>query len=359
MDNQLAPFPSILKCQGTSIVDASGAVMPRMKGFNVQTGWAQGSYTEMKSVGANVQRLMVFWNSLEPTKGNIDPNFVSKLDQAINEAKAAGIYTILCFYYGPNNVHKPSWVANSTLGSYTYNNNGQHSTQFLAQRYGSNPAVIGFGINEPTPDSSSNGYLAKHLQEQWTMLSWLRPAAPHWIGVLSCGWGGGAPMHNAPGSGQTNQTFTDAPADPSGGHGNVLFDIHCYKSASLPATRVWDGRNVYGEPNSSDQIDVGSNPYPPSGHTRAQCQAFLNAFLAPYVAYCKKVGIPFIIGEWGWKPGYAGGDLLAADLGAVIVKAGAAGVLQWDFNNAVGGDSWPAFNGSTPYKHTTVMMGAV
>lgn len=367
VDPTPAGFPSVLSTSGRNLVDANGHTMPRLKGFNVQpAGWSASNYTDMYAKGARIIRTLVFWDKIEPTAGSISSSYVTgNLDPHISRAAAAGLYNVLCLYYGPNGVHCPSWVGGSALGNYA--THGQNITQYLANRYGhsGNPqytaSVIGMGINEPTPDSASNSYLSTHLSHQAQMMTWMRVYAPDWIGFISAAYGPSAWIPNASGSGQSSQTFTAAANDPFSGAGNWLVEAHCYFETTTDGeTRTWDGRNQYGMPNGSAIIKADNSSYPPSGHTRAKCQASLDAFWAPYVAYCGSghANVPLAVGEWGWKPANSGGDNYASDMAAAMATAGAAIEIQWDYNTSTSSDPWAARPGGSWQSATTTWMNA-
>jgi hypothetical protein len=232
-----ASFPSVLATSGRNIVDANGYTMPLLKGFDVQAqvGWSLSNFQAMASEGAQIVRLVTFWDDLEPNKGSIDTtSFIPNMDASVANAAQAGLYVIINLYFGPNGVHMPSWADQLPPNGYAvtaspasamanYCANGQNSTQYLANRYG-NPssaeysaAVIGFQVNEPTPDGmEADSWLNLLMAEQVIMVNWFRADAPDWIAIMSAGYGSNAILPNAPGSGQTSQTFTGAPANPLG-----------------------------------------------------------------------------------------------------------------------------------------------
>ena len=54
------------------------------------TDWA-----EMQRYGIDVVRLLVSWSSLEPTRGTIDQDYLSRIHAAVDEARAHDIYVVL------------------------------------------------------------------------------------------------------------------------------------------------------------------------------------------------------------------------------------------------------------------------
>jgi hypothetical protein len=373
-------YPSVLKTSGQNLADAHGNVMPRMRGFNVQpVPWPQSAYTAMAEKGACLIRTVVFWDELEPSRGSIDPTYIEKkLDVHISRVRAARMYTVINFYFGPAQ-HTPGWARKQKPAACmsNYLDNGQFATQYLAKRYGDpsdplgagqyTPVVAGFGINEPTPDYSNRAdWLVHLLGQQATEVSWFREYAPAWIALLSCGFGATAPLPNAPGSGQGQaQWFTSAPASPLASQGgNFMLDLHDYFMATTLTTRPdFDGRQANGQTDwtfqGGHQIRVDSTGYPAyppvvDGVTmkRGTCQAQQRAFLAPYADYCAAsyADVPLCVGEWGWVPEdgstrFSGGPDYITDKQAAWASANAAVEMQWDFNLSRAHDPWAAHPG--------------
>jgi hypothetical protein len=352
---------NVLKCSGRQLVDSAGAVQQILKGFNVQpAGWPAQAYVDMRSFGARFVRTMVFWDQIEPSAGSINMSYVTgHLDVHVQRLAAAGLYTELCLYYGPGGVHCPGWVGGSKMGNYIAH--GQNVTQFLAGRYGSNPAVMGFGLNEVTPDTSDSGWLIKLLGQQGQMVDWFRPKASNWIGFYAPGYGAFAPFPNAPGSGHTSdQTFKEPTSNPM--RPNCLLDLHVYAEATTQSGSkpVWDGRASNGSTPHPPIINVEtSTPYPPTGVSRAQAAQTLAAFIAPHVAFSKQWGVPLCIGECGFPVGKANAAAYAADLAAAIKGAGAAIASIWDYNTSSSNDKWAARNGGAWQPFAVGLFGAI
>lgn len=356
-----APFPSVLKTSGQNLVDANGSVMPFMPGFCVPVYKAAtppfpaADFQMMYGKGARIVRVMVYWDQLEPTKGNIDTAWVqSNLDVTIQRAlnsgpSGAGMYVWLGFYFGPQGIHMPTWAetvsSGSAMGNYVAN--GQNATQYLANRYGNpssaqyTPGVIGMGINEPTPDySNKSDWIVNIVNQQVQMATWMRAKAPAWILSLAFGFGSSAPIPNAPGSGQTAQTFTAAPAAPTT---NFWADHHnAFWCTNDPTRPNWDGRNAFGLTTTTTNLKGTDFPsYPPvvGGTTlsSATLRSMGTAYLAPLVAYCSPsyANCPLYIGEFPYNPvinGTSGIPQLSADKHAVWSSTpGLIAVNEWDY----------------------------
>jgi hypothetical protein len=356
-----ATFPSVLKCQGRTLVDSSGTVMPLMTGFDVQpVPWRAQSYVDMYNKGARLIRTMVFWDLLEPKSGTIDSTYVTKrLDVHIQRCVAAGLYTTISFYFGPKGLHMPSWAIKQQPASCmaNYIANGRQATQYLAKRYGdpSDPlgarqytqGVIGFGVNEPTPDHATSADLELTLfSQQVTMADWFRAYAPSWIITAATAWAGSAPRPNAAGSGQTAQTFTGISSTPFSSVGdNWMLEAHDYfKCLTTPDKPGFDGRNTAtGVPETvaNGGTDVvqdspGYPGYPPSvsGITRTICREQQTAWMAPYLDYCRLASVPLFIGEQGWDPVFntSGASNFIADKIALWKTLNPVSILYWDYN---------------------------
>jgi hypothetical protein len=361
-----AAFPSVLRCSGRDIVDSSGYVLPVMKGFCAQAvPWSAQAFADMYAKGARMIRAVVFWDRLEPSPGVISPAYVAKLDQTIQRCQAAGLYVLICFYFGPNGKHMPAWAQGGTpasrMGNYIVN--GQNVTTYLAMRYGDpsdplgagqyTPAVIGFGINEPTPDYYGQAdWVVNLVAQQAVVVDWFRRYAPDWIASVSAGWGSAAPIPNAPGSGQTAQDFTGISPSPSG-LSNWWLELHDYFWATTAYTNPgFDGRTLDGRPRPASQGGIqikassGYN-YPPvvNGHTPTACDIsqMAAAWYAPYTAYCQSADVPLVIAECGFMPGVVtGGQANIADKLAQWAAVGPAAVLQWDYGVNQAQDPWCA-----------------
>jgi hypothetical protein len=241
-------------------------------------------------------------------------------------AEAANMYVWFNFL-GEDSAAFPSWYSPYTgpLGSLQNYLNvpaggtqpaAQPLVQWLAGTFGSNPVVIGMGINEPTPDyDSSDDWITNMVGEEADIFYWARSSgAPDWIAGFALGGSAAAPVPNANGSGQTKQTFNGMPVAPATNNPahilipNFVLEYHdmvkCFTDTSLP-----DGRNTtYG---FEGDTDISTNDptypgYPPLvngvGIPRATCRSEQAAHLASYLAYCQAANCPLFISERNWNP---------------------------------------------------------
>ncbi|HEY5156071.1 MAG TPA: cellulase family glycosylhydrolase, partial [Acidimicrobiales bacterium] len=106
-----APLPSLtaVRGEGARVVDDKGRqVLLRGVNLNVLGDYFQANakyptvipatdadWAEMTADGFNVVRLLVSWSALEPTKGAFDTAYVARIHEAVDAAKAHGIYVVL------------------------------------------------------------------------------------------------------------------------------------------------------------------------------------------------------------------------------------------------------------------------
>jgi hypothetical protein len=367
-----APFPSRLHTSGRQIVDSNGYTLSRLKGFDIQIGpWSQTALNEIAAEGGKVERLVVFWDSLEPSQGVISSTYVSELDQHIQWAQSAGIYTELDLHL--NVGRDPSWTSGQALELDKYTTYGQLATQYLANRYGNAASahytndVIGFGVNEPPPDTTTDSIPSLEAAQR-EMISWFRATgyAPEWIGFVAEAYAAATPIYNP-----TFQASTWHNADPHAYDtvgGNVILDIHDYgmgcnsnKLVGGMTVANCDGRQWNGMPYPDWQGGemVSSGAYPPANTTESQTlQQFYN-YIAPYKNFSLQANIPLMIGEWGWQPSvdsnptaYINDKMKAwSDAGAVIE-------MQWDYNVTQSQDPWAARPGGVWQPITNTWMAA-
>ena len=111
------------------------------------------NWSGFKSRGFNAVRLAVDWPSIEPTQGVLNSTGIARLDDAVNTAKANGLYVILdpIHLEGPEG-NLPSWVTGQNSIEKIKNNASYYLTQ-IATRYKGDNNVIGIDlVNEPHPN---------------------------------------------------------------------------------------------------------------------------------------------------------------------------------------------------------------
>jgi len=336
-----AQFPSRLKAFGRSIVDENGYVLPSLKGFNMHINpgfvWAQSHFDTVAALGAKISRTVLVWDEFEPTQGVISAAGIANLDLHIARTQAAGMYTLLELHLNVERV--PSWTSDVTGETEAYAAHGQTLTRYLADRYG-NPAspqytkaVIGFGLNEPPLESAirnGDGAIPWIEDKQRQMISWMRSAAPDWIGFVAYGYASATPIHD---DAKQNVEAIDASAtayDAVGG--NVVIDVHDYMSGCTNTDPNCDGRqwngNIYPTFQGGSMISTaGAADYASSALRQSQ-QA---AYLKPYKTFSTQAQIPLMLGEWGWPAGPTGESEWIADKKAAWTDAGTVIQIHWNY----------------------------
>jgi hypothetical protein len=340
-------------------------------------------------------RVLVIWSWLEPTYGQINMSYVqSTLDPIVTRAVAAGLYVQMEIVWNvPSNW--PSWAGSpETMANWM--RYGRMPTDFIANRYGnpSSPnylqslnsrAVIGFGIDEPHPDSYMATDVLPHLEsQQRTWIGWFRQYAPQWIGVVSEPYGSSTPIYNDScaaenGRQQDNTNASESAYDTVGG--NVILDLHDYYEGSTNAVLNDDGRSYYGDPSDFNQggrqvhtADSTPSRYPSpftGFQDRASLETQLKGYICPYAQYARAYdggkGIPLMIGEFGWHVGSStttlqagsGYDNYIADQGAAWDTASPVIEEEWNYshNQANGQDLFaakPMINGTPEWQPFTL-----
>jgi hypothetical protein len=387
--------PSVLHTSSGHLLDSSGNVMPRMKGFDIlaDRNYSQAVYDSIKVEGHCTssnpcfQRLVVDWAAYQSTNCSAMTSSTtlqkanSFVDNSINYAANDDIYTeIMLYYSGKPDTSNGTPSCASAGGYYSqstrYNTYGQYITQYLANRYGntSSPeyttAVVGFGINEPDPpDGTKDATVNPALEAmQSTMIGWFRnksslglgSGAPNWIGFVNYVYAQSSPLMTSGDTSGSCATYEHCvSANPDAFNsvgGNVVLEVHDYfldclsgNNASTCDGRQWnhggfDGQ-MYSTSNGGWAVgpDDRNNPaYPSSGVSPMQAQQEQANFMQPYASfagYKGSSGWPLMVGEWGWAPTTSGGANTTGgkdyidDMTNAWNNAGAAIELQWDYTN--------------------------
>jgi hypothetical protein len=318
-----APFPSRLRCSGHNLVDANGYVLPPMRGINVnvnETSLRASDFKAMHDEGARFCRFEIWWNHAQPKKATaFDTIWQAQVSRYVTLAQDAGLYVWFNFI-GENSAVFPSWYSPWTgpagsLQNYinvpphmpaTYTTPAAYPlVKWLAGTFGGKKVVMGMGINEPTADyDNRDDWIARMIREEAEIFGWVRESgAPDWIVGFALAGSSAAPVPNAPGSGQSTQTFSGMSHHPTT---NFVLEFHdqvkCFKNTRLP-----DGRNTtFGYVGDTDisTNDSAYPGYPPSGVSvsRDTCRHEQAAHLAAYLAYCRAANCPLFISERNWNP---------------------------------------------------------
>lgn len=110
------PDAGFLRAEGSHISDGRGNQV-LLRGVNVNQlvdfyrpqpevpavrPLSEEDFAGMAEQGFTVSRLNISWSALEPERGSLDPEYVARIHQAVDWAKAHGIYTVL-------DMHQDGW----------------------------------------------------------------------------------------------------------------------------------------------------------------------------------------------------------------------------------------------------------
>ncbi len=349
-----AAFPSRLRASGTRIADANGYILNRMTGVNIHCLPdyipSQDDLHQIKARGGSWVRVVLHWNRLESTQGVLNATMRTQIDNLLARLQVAGLYAELELHLNVGTT--PSWTTGSDETA-KYAAHGQFITQALAQRYGTNKVVFGFGLNEiPAYQATldyGNGAIPYLETVQRQMISWMRVSAPDWIGVVTLGYSNQTPFPDSP------RTAASPTAYNAVG-GNVVLDVHPYQAGVNSSDPSHDGRQPNGMIYPTYQGGLAYwmiSDYPIAYVDTAVHRAQMAAFLADYVTFCNAAQIPLMAGEVGWPVNNTGGKAAWwASQYAALAGANPAMAAQWIFSSAVPPQEyWPARPGGVwdPY----------
>ncbi|KRC61593.1 hypothetical protein ASE14_12175 [Agromyces sp. Root81] len=113
---EASPPEGFLRAEGSIITDGDGNQV-LLRGANVNQlvdfyqpqadvpatrPLTEDDYADMAEYGFNVVRLNISWSALEPERGTLDPEYLSKIEDAVDWGTEHGIYTVL-------DMHQDGW----------------------------------------------------------------------------------------------------------------------------------------------------------------------------------------------------------------------------------------------------------
>lgn len=116
VDASTSPPVGFLRAEGSIITDGAGNQV-LLRGVNVNQlvdfyqhqpdvpatrPLTEDDYASMAEYGFNVVRLNLSWSALEPERGTLDPEYLSKIEEAVAWGEEYGIYTVL-------DMHQDGW----------------------------------------------------------------------------------------------------------------------------------------------------------------------------------------------------------------------------------------------------------
>jgi endoglycosylceramidase len=279
--------PAVLHSTPTHAFVAADGTPVTLNGVNVIPVWAGGArgslsrrrFDAIAAKGFNSVRFVLYWDELEPHRGEFDHARVAALDTAISRAKAARLYVVLdmIHLWGAHGLRSvPAW-ARSGDSVASVQANATAYVRMLARRYRDEPAVAAYDpVSEPHRwPIDQNAVLVMYDR----LVAAIRQVAPAKIVLVEPTYG--------------DSSIRGACADLSKlkHRHDVAFSVHIYfaggdddgfdATCGQAGRYAWDGRTGYEPPDP--------------GPLGAHLHAYLDT-LAPE-------GIPLYVGEFGMGRG--------------------------------------------------------
>jgi len=313
---QAAPLPGLTAIRGPDarVVDDKGRqVLLRGVNLNVLGDYFQANakyptvipatdadWAEMAADGFNVVRLLVSWSALEPTKGAFDAAYVARIHEAVDAAKAHGLYVVLDMHqdaYGKFVASPPG----TTCPAQAKPGIGWDGAPEWATITGGADTCAAAGIRELAPavmKAFENFYadtdgIQTELTKTWASLAGAFATDPVIAGYdlfNEPNWGSDPDSSGARLGAFTQKTIAAirSAEQAAGGTSHIAFFepvvIWPKKGTSPPASTITDQNVVFAPHNYNDSIQGG---------TIAEGFAAAASSAAGY-------GTTFWIGEYGW-----------------------------------------------------------
>lgn len=247
--------------------------------------WSRDQLKKFTDAGFTHFRVGVFWQHVEPNKGQFNETYLKTIDSLVADIQSLGAwaYFDIVHLYTSNGVEQgvPSWAQTESTGMADIVKHGWGYLRMLATRYKGNPTVRGFDVNEPDNWQVPNDALRFHN----TIIGWIREIDPNRTYYLEPVYGNGDPNKWDPAL-LTHRT-------------NVILSVHDYFMG-------WkDGKEVFGYDGTTGY--VGS-------------YADMEKWFLTRKSFADKLGIPIQIGEFGIGDGAARRDEWIADKVRLIDK---------------------------------------
>jgi Cellulase (glycosyl hydrolase family 5) len=240
--------------------------------------WGREDYEDIADKGFTAVRFLLRWSDFEPQPGRFQN--LELLDQAVSEARDAGLYVVLLNIIVDDWNRPPAWAMDRdnleqiTTGAKAW-------TQELARRYKDEDAVAAYDLAAELPSSDQNRVLSTYS----TLIEWVREVDRDKIVITTAGWG--------------NSEMSHARVDPDRlgkDRRNVVHSYHDYYAGDGDPGRVSVGYNELGM-NSGNQVWDGVSGYPNPGDA-----ADFAAQLEHQSDYARRAGVALWIGEYGINP---------------------------------------------------------
>ncbi|MFJ4823891.1 cellulase family glycosylhydrolase [Streptomyces bacillaris] len=287
------------------LTDSRGRTLT-LRGWNVEDKANRGEaalsaiterhFRDLRANGFNFARLLVFWDDLEPRRGQYSERYLRKIERILGWAHQHRIHVLIDAHqdvFGPAFGHRgiPEWATRTDGLPFTPNPDDWFSEYFepavqrafthlyedpdlrraqaamwqvLAERFRHHPAVIGYDlINEPMGELREGEDLATAAR---------RIEAQHLT-----------PMYNRLARAiraKDRSTWLFVEPTPIVGEG-----------VPTGLGRIHDSRTVYAPHFYNTAMEAGADYDPAAG--------WIEAYEAAVTAYPARYGMPVVVGEWG------------------------------------------------------------
>jgi aryl-phospho-beta-D-glucosidase BglC (GH1 family) len=265
--------------------------------YSISTICGGPGWTQIKQQGFNAVRLAVSWNSLEPSARQLDASALSKLDGAITNAKAAGLYVILDGIHANSGPNIPAWITSGADDVDKVAQEGSWYWNELAKRYKGDDNVIAYDlVNEPHQNVDDNNRLLTMYQG---LISTVRAVDGNKIIIIEANSGDHI----------WNNTNWGILTDKT----NLVVSHHSYWGGGDD-----DGYSSSGWPVSVNQLWSGTADYTPTATSAADIAAhfdkMLNMLATPR--------LPLFLGEYGiYRDGSHARQFILDNVGALNARS--------------------------------------
>lgn len=320
-------------------------------------------WAEMQSVGIDVVRLLISWSSLEPTRGTIDQDYLQRVHDAVDQAKAHDIYVVLDMHQDAFSKFSPTPTGTTCPAGSEPSIGWDGAPEWATLTDGADTCAAA-GVRELSPavmKAFENFYLdtdgiQTELVETWAAVAQEFAADPTIAGYdlfNEPNWGADASTSGVRLGAFTEKAITAirAAETAGGGFSHIVFFepvvLFPGDGTLVPASSVTDPNVVFAPHNYNDSIQGGT------------IQEGFEAASKAATAY----GTTFWIGEYGWF-GTPAEDAAKVTAYAAAEDEYRVGGTWWQWKQACGDPHSVGSQGGTPsdeliHFHRTACPGDV
>ncbi|HEX2234047.1 MAG TPA: cellulase family glycosylhydrolase [Thermoleophilaceae bacterium] len=321
------PYPAQLRTDSGAIVDDNGNEV-LLRGFNLLPVYgAEGGtpaadhYVRIRDKGFNVVRFPVYWSDMEPSKGEFNEVALETLDEAIANARKAGLYVVLDpvhlfdgtrfvpAWAHPDLDETERWDAEKTSAALreTVQENAVPYLRMMAARYRDNRAVAAYDlVNEPPSVPVDQNAILRMYD---SLIRSVREVDGGKIVMIEPSFG--------------NSSMVGADLGLLSDKRNLVFSMHDYYAGG-----AGDGYTPSGE--ADFRYDDATGIAAGGGNTTYESDSFaeLEAHLRVNLTLMEAEDIPVWIGEFGVNPDGPSADRWIEDKVALFKQYG-LGYAWW------------------------------